>query len=136
MEYRCERPGSSPDGSCGKPATRFFDGGTYHRPICDDCGKGMLDQLQPHIRLIKFVDPAKVPFLERRTESERRVPRRDPEPATTYTPVEPETLKAEVEMPAESVAEPMPSRPPLRAAFADLAVAVLRLAAKKVEEMR
>jgi hypothetical protein len=122
----CDYPGGSGDGTCGRPASWFYDSGTYHRPLCDEHGSvgGAALTAKP----IREINPTKVPgwkpmkpvdpLLWASVAAERY----DDPPPMIANP-----------MPS-TAAPPTPSRPPLKDALVDVAVAVCELLGKRIKE--
>jgi hypothetical protein len=55
-EYRCDMPGSSPDGTCGREACWFIASDGAHRPVCANH-----DIDHSKVKSIEEVDPKKLP---------------------------------------------------------------------------
>jgi hypothetical protein len=143
-------------GVCGKPATWYLDGGSYQRPMCKGCVQ-LLDPsalARAHRMDAGGFDPMKVPGARKKFVPARPDVDKTAEPLTEIAVVAPpegpdgsssvpqpeayiyrETVR-DTEPPCPPSAPAMPSRPPLRAAFTDFAVAVLKLATSKVEGMK
>lgn len=120
MVYTCDWPGDSGDGTCGKPARWFVDGGTYHRPVCGGHNRSG-DQL------IENIDPKKVPGWKPPVVPERKVPRME-------HPITITELTAEVPPGSDKVTA-SPSRPPLREALEDVAVELCLALKRKLEKL-
>ena len=126
---------------CGKQAFWFTDGGQYHRPLC----AGHSEQTQALLKLrqpIGLIDPAKVPQKLPTQEEQARLGDHwiVHEGATVQTTgAQPPFVRNPMFQPLEpvdvppSVAPPL-SRPPLKDALADVALAFLGFVKKKIEE--
>lgn len=112
MNFSCDWPGQY--GVCGEKAEKYVDQGSTHRPVCEVHAQVAIRTSGlscPHINLI---DPEKVP---------------------KKTPTQAE-WKLLSEKNASAPPPAMPSRPPLREAFADLGAALLELAKGRLEDWR
>lgn len=116
MSFTCDWPKGR--GVCGAPAVAYVNQGPTHRPICRAC-----QDLVPTPYTwgaIEQIDPTRVPGP---TFVHPREPDAPPDP-----------IPLNVENPNLGVsAEPQTSRPPLGEAFADLALAAMRWAQRKLE---
>lgn len=109
--YLCEWPGC-----VGQLAVYYVDQGETHRPVCvDHCAQA--EASGGRCSSIETVDPLKVPHKPP-TQRDRNPPEASNQ---AYSPLGP---------------GPMPSRPPLREAFANLATALLETAKLEVERWR
>jgi hypothetical protein len=129
--YTCDSPRNGV--ACGAPAISFYDGGSYHRPLCIDCGHLHYESKGKMVHPISSVDPEKAPQKPSVQTEDRRVPRRESAASFPPQPIH--------EQPSASPGPPFgyqppaaASRPPLKTAFAELATTLLMIARDKIEQ--
>jgi hypothetical protein len=149
--YTCDWPASG--GVCGKQAWEFVDGGPHHRPVCRPHACVAAQNGAP-IRDIEDIDPTMVP-QKIPTQAERGWVDADggrwvvregvvagattgAQPPFVHNPIPPPKepwvfQPLEPVDPPPSVAPPL-SRPPLKEALAEVALAFLGFVKKKIEE--